>query len=158
MSFFLSFIINVGIIALCLAFIIAEIVCFANNNRELIYHLIKRWWQDVTYDRKKGKLPTDIVELVKVQINSQKMLTYRGGLKTENELEATLIVRDQLGIQKPLPVPLSVFEEFKTVADARASATAVDINCKMNRSDFDILLITHYNKRIEEINQKHNEL
>lgn len=85
-------------------------------------------------------------------------LCYNGKLDQQHEHEAFITIRDRLGCQMDMSVPLSLFEEFKQLLNRPSFVDVVEVNKQMPRADFNILLLTHYNKRIAEIENRYEEL
>lgn len=153
-DFLIAFFQGLFFLVLGSAFIVAEVVCFADNNREFFYHVIKKWWTARTLSKKKGKIPFDNVLVIKVSKKQSTTLCYDGKLDQQNGQEAFITIRDQLGCQMDVSVPLSLFEEFKQLLNRPSFVDVVEVNKQMPRADFNILLLTHYNKRISEIENK----
>lgn len=157
-DFLIAFFQGLFFLVLGSAFVVAEVVCFADNNREFFYHMIKKWWTARTYSKKKGQIPLDNVLVIKVSKKQSNTLCYNGKLDQQHEHEAFITIRDQLGCQMDMSVPLSLFEEFKQLLNRPSVVDVVEVNKQMPRADFNILLLTHYNKRIAEIENRYEEM
>lgn len=143
------------ILIVAISIIVAEIISFADNGSELFYHLLRRWWYIRSKEKKKGKLPDDLVEIVAVKNQPVKNLTFSGEqLKLGGESDITLLVKDQLGCLMEMSAPFSVFEEMRALVNCPYNVDVVAVNRKMDRNDFNAFMLTHYTKRIAEIESK----
>ena len=92
-----------------------------------------------------------MVKVLRIEKKNVTTLSFTGKLDKNVDAEAVVIIQDKAQEEMELAAPLSLFDEFVKVLDYKQDKDVVFIDKKISRNDFNLLMITHYNNRIEEI-------
>lgn len=133
------------------AIVVAEIVCITEHSREFFFHLLYKRWENFKRSRLLGKIPDDVVKVLRIEKKNVTTLSFIGKLDKNVDAEAVVIIQDKAQEEMELAAPLSLFDEFVKVLDYKQDKDVVFIDKKISRNDFNLLMITHYNNRIEQI-------
>lgn len=125
-----AILIGIAIVSIILI-IIAELLCYLDNNREFFYHIIKTHLKNYNYNKKKGKLPTDIVHITKIE----------------------RILIDQNHKQAHMPVTKHTWTTLCNYTNHKHHIDTMHLNIKIDTNNFTQFILNGINKQLNTQNE-----
>lgn len=139
--------------------ITAEIGCLLDKGSELFYHLIKTQIKNYNYNKKKGKLPTDIVHITKIKrIQIDPITIYNpetDSLETESKsFTYELYYFDQNKRMATMPVPKHTWTTLGNHSKHLNHINTMHLDIKIDTNSFTQLILNGINKQLNTQNEE----